>query len=46
MMKVEAGAKAAPSTLFEAATDPVLGLSTYTGQVHRHLIEYGMDSIF
>jgi hypothetical protein len=46
MMKVEMGAKAAPSTLFEVATDPLHGLTSYSGLAHRHFVEYGMDSVF
>jgi Zinc knuckle len=46
MMKIESGAKQAPSTIFSSATDAAYGLMTYVGLVHRHLIEYGMDTIF
>ena len=46
MMKVELGAKKAPSIIFTSATDASYGLMTYTGVVHRHFIEYGMDAIF
>ena len=46
MMKVEIGAKAAPSIIFTSATDPAYGLMTYTGMVHRHFVEYGLDAIF
>ena len=46
MIKVEMGAKAAPPTIFASATDASYGLMTYTGVVHRHLSEYGMDAIF
>jgi Zinc knuckle len=46
MMKIEQRAKEAPTILFETATDSTHGLSNFTGQVHRHFIEYGMDSVF
>ena len=46
MMKVEMGAKAAPSTIFTSATDPAYGLMTFTGVVYCHFTEYGMDAIF
>ena len=46
MMKVESGAKQAPSILFESATDAHHGLMTYIGLVHRHFVEYGMDALF
>ena len=46
MMKVESGAKQPPSTIFASANDAAFGLMTYIGLVHRHFIEYGMDTVF
>ena len=46
MMKVEMGAKTAPPTIFTSATDASYRLMTYTGVVHRHFTEFGMDAIF
>jgi hypothetical protein len=46
MMKVESGAKQAPSILFESAIDAHHGLVTYIGLVHCHFVEYGMDDLF
>ena len=46
MIKVEMGAKAAPPTIFASTTDAPYRMMTYTGVVHRHLSEYGMDAIF
>ena len=46
MMKVEMGAKAAPSSIFTSATNPAYGLMTFTVVVHCHFTKYGMDTIF
>ena len=46
MMKVETGAKAAPSTIFNSTTNPAFGLMTFTGVVHCHFTKHGMDTIF
>ena len=46
MIKIESGAKQAPTAIFTSATDASYGLMTYIGLVHRHFIEYGMDALF
>ena len=46
MMKVEMGAKTAPSTIFTSASNPAYELMTFTGMVHCHFTKYGMDAIF
>jgi hypothetical protein len=45
MMKVEMGAKTAPPTIFVSATDASYRLMTYTGIIHQHFNNYGMDAI-
>jgi hypothetical protein len=46
MIKIESGAKQAPTAIFTSATDASYGLMTYIGLVHCHFIEYGMDALF
>ena len=45
-MKIEIGAKQAPSVILTSATDAVYNLMTYIGLVHCHLTKYGMDAVF
>jgi hypothetical protein len=39
-MKIESGAKQAPSTIFTCAADATYGLMTYISLDHSHSIEY------
>ena len=46
ILKVESGAKQAPSILFESTINAHHGLETYICLVHCHFVEYGMDALF
>ena len=46
MIKIESAAKTAPVVLFSDPSDGTFGIMTYTAQVHRHFVEYGLDGLF